>query len=73
MANVEVVSIEAGEYFVGGSTSGSTVDVTLMRDGGETVKCEGILIWEDELADDDLFDEWVAMALAGEEGYTYTE
>lgn len=69
METVKVVSIEAGDYFSGEHTSGSTVNVTLERDG-EFARCEGILIWEEELADSDLFEEWVAMADAGEEGYT---
>ena len=66
---VVVVSVEAGGYYVGGGTSGSTVNVTLKR-GEDFAICEGILIWEEELADNDTFDEWVAMAVAGEEGYT---
>lgn len=66
---ITVVSIEAGDYFIGESTSGSTVDVTLERDG-VYVKCEGILIWESEYCDNDLFDEWLSYAEDGEEGYT---
>lgn len=66
---VEVVSVEAGGYYIGGGTSGSTVNVTLQR-GEDFASCDGILIWEEELADSDLFDEWVAYAVAGEEGYT---
>lgn len=69
---VVVVSITAGDYYIGGGTSGSTVNVTLQR-GDEIASCDGILIWEEEYCDSDLFDEWVACALAGEEGYTYTE
>ena len=70
---VEVISIEAGDYYASEYTSGSTVNVTLMR-GGETVKCEGILIWDEDAEEDlnDIFDEWVAMAADGEQGYTYT-
>ena len=66
---VVVVSVEDAGYYVGGGTSGSTVKVTLKR-GEDFAICEGILIWEEELADSDLFDEWVACAVAGEEGYT---
>ena len=66
---VVVVSVEEGGYYVGGGTSGSTVNVTLKR-GEDFAICEGILIWEEELADSDLFDEWVAFAVAGEEGYS---
>ena len=65
---VEVVSVEAGGYYVGGGTSGSTVNVTLQR-GADFASCEGILIWEEEYAEE-AFEEWVAMAIAGEEGYT---
>lgn len=73
MTKVKVVSIEAGDYYTSEYTSGSTVNVTLERDG-EFAKCEGILIWDEDNGDDlnDIFDEWVCMAEAGEEGYTYT-
>jgi hypothetical protein len=73
MQQVEVISVEAGGYYVGEYTSGSTVNVTLMR-GTETASCEGILIWDEDAEEDlnDIFDEWVAMAADGEEGYTYT-
>ncbi len=71
MSKVNVVSIAEGEYYFGASTSGSTVDVTLERDG-RFAKCEGILIWDEDAEEDlsELFDEWLAMADAGEEGYT---
>jgi len=65
---VKVVSVEAGGYYSGAYTSGSTVNVTLQR-GGDFASCDGILIWEDEMADE-AFDEWVACAVEGEEGYT---
>ena len=68
---VVVVSVEDAGYYVGGGTSGSTVKVTLQR-GDEVASCDGILIWEEELAEE-AFDEWKELALAGEEGYTYTE
>ena len=68
---VEVVSVEDAGYYVGEYTSGSTVKVTLRR-GTEVASCDGILIWEEEMAEE-AFDEWVELALAGEEGYTYTE
>jgi hypothetical protein len=71
MDKVTVVSVEAGEYFSGSITSGSTVNVTLERDG-DYATCKGILIWEDEGANSDLFDEWVAYAMDGEEGYSAT-
>jgi len=71
MSNIQVVDIEDGDYFNSDYTSGSTVNVTLKRDG-ETVKCEGILIWDEVMMDDDLFDEWKFMAEEGVEGYTYT-
>ena len=66
---VEVVSVEDAGYYSGAYTSGSTVKVTLKR-GEDFATCDGILIWEEELADSDLFDEWVACAVDGEEGYT---
>ena len=68
---VEVVNIEAAGYYASEYASGSTVKVTLQR-GTETVSCDGILIWEEELAED-CFEEWMDCALAGETGYTYTE
>lgn len=70
--DVVVVSIEDGEYYTGPTTSGSTVNVTLQR-GEDFVSCEGILIWDEEMCDSELFDIWVAMAEAGEEGYTYKQ
>ena len=69
MDTVKVVSVEDAGYYSGAYTSGSTVKVTLERDG-DFATCDGILIWEEELADSDLFDEWVACAVDGEEGYT---
>lgn len=71
MQTVKVVNVEAGKYYASEHASGSTVNVTLKR-GTDMVICEGILIWEDSMADDDTFDEWVACAVAGEEGYTAT-
>ncbi len=68
-AKVQVVSVEDGGYYSGQYTSGSTVNVTLKR-GEDFATCEGILIWEEELADSDLFDEWVACAMDKEEGYS---
>jgi hypothetical protein len=46
--------------------------VTLQR-GDEFVTCDGIVLWEEEYVSNDLFDEWVAYAIAGDEGYTYRE
>jgi hypothetical protein len=68
---VEVVNIEAAGYYASEYIRGSTVKVTLQR-GTEIVSCDGIVIWEEELAED-CFEEWMDCALAGEEGYTYTE
>ena len=65
---VKVVSVEDGGYYSGAYTSGSTVNVTLQR-GGDFASCDGILIWEDSMAEE-CFDEWVECAAAGEEGYT---
>ena len=69
MQKVKVVSVESGGYYASEYASGSTVNVTLKR-GKDFATCEGILIWEDEQADSDLFDEWVALAMEGTEGYT---
>lgn len=72
MQKVEVVSVEDAGFYSDAYTSGSTVKVTLQR-GDEIVSCDGILIFEEEQVDSDLFDEWKELALAGEEGYTYAE
>lgn len=66
---VRVATIEEAGYYSDAYISGSTVRVTLVR-GEDFATCNGIVIWEDEYVDDDLFDEWVACAVAGEEGYT---
>ena len=55
-------------YYCSEITSGSTCKVTVERDG-VIVSCSGILIWEEELMDDYLFDEWVDLARAGQVGY----
>jgi len=68
MRKVKVVSVEDGGYYSSAYASGSTVNVTLQR-GQDFASCKGILIWEAEQAED-CFDEWVACAQAGEEGYT---
>lgn len=65
---VEVVSVEAAGYYTSEYASGSTVKVALKR-GKDFASCDGILIWEEEMAGD-CFDEWVECAVAGEEGYT---
>ena len=65
---VEVVSVEDAGYYSSAYTSGSTVKVTLQR-GKDFASCDGILIWEADMADE-AFDEWVACAVDGEEGYT---
>ena len=64
----EVYGVQAAGYYVGEGTSGSTVKVTL-KQGMDYVTCDGILIWEEELAED-CWEEWMACAMAGEEGYT---
>jgi len=71
MAKVKVVAIEDGGYYSSTLTTmcGSTVNVTL-SDGKQTVRCDGILIWDDEGCDRDTFEEWISYAEAGEEGYT---
>ena len=68
---VEVVDIEADGYYTSEHASGNCVKVTLQR-GKATASCRQILIWDEEYAED-CFEEWMDCALAGEEGYTYTE
>ena len=70
MSKVKVISVEDAGFYSDAYTSGSTVKVTLQR-GEEFVSCDGILIFEEEQVDSDLFEEWKELALAGEEGYTY--
>jgi len=65
---VEVVSIEDAGYYKSEYASGSTVKVALQR-GEDFATCDGMLIWEEELAEE-AFDEWVECAVGGEEGYT---
>jgi len=65
---ITVVSVVDGAYYAGPYTSGSTVNVTL-TDGMHTVTCEGILIWEEDSLEE-IFEEWMELAAAGEEGYT---
>ena len=71
--SITVLRIEEDGYYSGEYTSGSCVKVTLAReydDGtADIAQCGGILIWDEELCDNDLFDEWVAMAVDGVEGY----
>jgi hypothetical protein len=71
MQQVQVVSVEDAGYYSSEYISGSTVKVTLERNG-DTATCEGIVLWEEEYCDSDLFDEWVGYAVDGEEGYTAT-
>ena len=66
---VKVIDVEAGEYYSSAYASGNTVNVTLRR-GKDFVKCDGILIFERELVNNDLFDDWVEAAIAGEEGFS---
>lgn len=65
---VEVVSVEAAGYYASEYASGSTVKVALKR-GEDFASCDGILIWEEALAEE-AFDEWLECAVAGEEGYS---
>ena len=65
---VEVVSITDAGYYASEYASGSTVKVTLKR-GEDFATCDGMLIWEEELAEE-AFDEWTACAIDGEEGYS---
>jgi len=66
---VKIVDVEPGEYYTSAYASGNTVDVTLKR-GKDFVRCNGILIFEREQVNNDLFDDWVEAARAGEEGFT---
>jgi hypothetical protein len=67
---VTVLNIEAAGYYTSEHASGSTVKVTLQR-GTEVASCDGMLIWDEEYAED-CFEDWMECALAGEAGYTYT-
>ena len=67
---VEVILVEDAGYYSDEFISGSTVKVTLRR-GDEFASCDGIAIWEEEEADDYLFDEWTEYAKDGVEGYKY--
>ena len=71
MHAVIVTDIEGAGYYASGSVSGSTVKVTLRR-GQDIATCDGILIWEDEDEEylNNVFDEWVEYAKAGEAGYS---
>jgi len=71
MHKVTVVDIEAAGYYASEHMSGNCVKVTLQR-GTEIASCDGMLIWDEEYAED-CFEDWKDCALAGEEGYTYTE
>ena len=68
MTKVTVVSIEDAGFYESGNICGTTVKVTLKR-GNDYAICNGVFIWEDYLADDETFDNWVECAMDGEEGY----
>jgi len=65
---VKVVDVEDGGYYTSAYASGNTVNVTLKR-GKDFASCNGILIFEREQVNNDLFDDWVAAAMEGEEGF----
>jgi hypothetical protein len=65
---VKVFDIEEGEYYSSAYASGNTVNVTLKR-GKDFASCNGILTFEQEQVNNDLFDDWVEAAMAGEEGF----
>jgi hypothetical protein len=65
---VKVISVEDAGYYTSEYASGSTVKVALQR-GEDFASCDGMLIWEEELAEE-AFDEWTACAIDGEEGYS---
>lgn len=67
--NIQVVSIEDAGYYTSAYASGSCVTVTLKRNN-DYATCAGILIWEEELVSNELFDEWVDCAKNKEEGYS---
>jgi len=66
---VKVVDIKEGEYYSSAYASGNTVNVTLRR-GKDFASCDGILIFEREQVNSNLFDDWVEAAIAGEEGFS---
>lgn len=68
---VVVVSVEDGGYYFSEYANGTTVNVTLKR-GNDYASCNQILIWEewDQEELNDCFDEWVSLAVGGEEGYS---
>jgi len=66
---VKVIDVEEGEYYSSAYASGNTVNVTLRR-GKDFVKCDGILTFEREQVNNNLFDDWVEAAIAGEEGFS---
>lgn len=68
--SVVVVSVEDSGFYSGNNVSGSTVNVTLQR-GSDFASCDQILIWDAESLDlNEVFDEWVELAVSGEEGYS---
>ena len=71
LKEVVVVSVEDGEYYSDNNVSGTTVNVTLKR-GNDYASCEGIMFWEEAGQEElnDVFDEWVEMAIDGEVGYS---
>ena len=71
MCKVTVVSVEDGGYYESEYASGETVDVTLQR-GDVQVCCTGILLWDDSDDLNAVFEEWLELAEAGEEGFSYT-
>lgn len=68
---VVVLSVEDGGYYSSKYASGSTVDVMLQR-GNTIVSCDQILYWEATSQEElnDCFDEWLDLAMGGEEGFT---
>jgi hypothetical protein len=59
-AMIEVVSVD---YNAEGN-----VNVVLKR-GEEYASCEDIALWDEETADEVVFEEWQELAAMGEEGY----
>ena len=62
MSKVEIVEVDVG-------TEWGMTKATLKR-GNDYATLDGMLYFEEEDADDDLFDEWVDAAMDGVKGYT---
>ena len=68
--DIQIVKVEDGDANSSDMVGRGTVKVTLQR-GNELVSCDGILIFDPDEVDDGIFEEWVELALDGEEGYEH--